>query len=60
MEGAGSSLFSRTKITTFERYYIKNNKTHNESKNTYFTYREDVEFVERVLEGFGVDPEKDV
>lgn len=57
-QGAGSSLFGRTKMTTFERYYIKEKTTHDEPKNTYFTFREDVEFVERVLEEFGIDPEK--
>lgn len=57
-QGAGSSLFGRTKMTTFERYYIKDKTTHDEPKNTYFTLREDVKFVERVLKEFNIDSEK--
>ena len=57
-QGVGSSLFGKTKMTTFERYYIEDKKTHYEPKNPYFTLREEKEIVENILEEFGIDPNK--
>lgn len=57
-QGVGSSLFGKTKMTTFERYYIDDKITHEEPKNPYFTLREEKEIVENILEEFGVDSSK--
>lgn len=45
-------------MTTFERYYIEEEETHEEHKNAYYDLRENEETVIKVLETFGVDPDK--
>lgn len=57
-QGVGSSLFGKTKMTTFERYYIEDKTTHIEPKNPYFTLREEREIVENILKEFGIDSKK--
>ena len=57
-QGVGSSLFGKTKMTTFERYYIEDKTTHIEPKNPYFTLREEKEIVENILKEFGIDSKK--
>src|SRR5699024_10398562 len=48
----------KTKMTTFERYYIEDKTTHIEPKNPYFTLREEKEIVENILKEFGIDSKK--
>jgi len=56
--GPVSPLFGKRQMTTFERYYIEDEATHEEYKNVYYEYRENEETVMQILENFGVDPEK--
>ena len=54
-EGKASSLFGKDKMTTFERLYIDDKKTHIEKKNLYYHERKNIETCYRILEEFGVD-----
>ena len=53
--GPDSPLFGKDKMTTFERYFIKDKATHTELKNPYFTYAEDETFAIRLLREFGLE-----
>lgn len=55
--GECSSLFGKTAMTTFERYYIKEKETHIEKKNAYYQLREQPEIIARILENFGLGVE---
>ena len=55
--GPRSPLFGKDKITTFEIDLIDDPETHVETKNPYFRLIHEVDFCERVLGEFGVDPE---
>ncbi|MGH2077335.1 fructose-1,6-bisphosphatase [Aerococcus urinaeequi] len=57
-QGEGSSLFGKTKMTTFERYYIEDAETHHEPKNIYYTLRNDKECAELILSEFGIRPDR--
>lgn len=50
-----SPVFGKDKMTTFERYLIKDKETHHEEKNPYYRYIEKEETVNRILEEFGLD-----
>ena len=52
--GAHSSLFGKSEMKTFERYFIEDKATHHEQKNYYYAAREDVFTVERILDEFGI------
>jgi fructose-1,6-bisphosphatase-3 len=41
-------------MATFERYFLKDTKTHVEEKGNYFKLRDNEEVVERILDCFGV------
>lgn len=55
--GDKSPLFGRDKMTTFERYYIKDTETHKEKRNAYFELREDEKVVKKILHSFGLQSE---
>lgn len=56
--GKCSPLFGRSSMTTFERYFIADKKTHQEGDNAYFTYREDPKIMTKILAEFGLtDPQ---
>ncbi len=55
--GPDSPLFGKSKMATFERYFIDDAETHVEDKNGYFTLRSDKALSIRVLEEFGLDPD---
>ncbi len=55
--GPVSPLFGKTKMTTFERYYITDKRTHEEYKNAYYQLREEEEVVLKLLEEFGISAE---
>lgn len=52
-----SPVFGKDKMTTFERYLVKDKETHKEKKNPYYRYIEQEETVNRILEEFGLDAE---
>lgn len=55
---AESPLFGKDQMTTFERLFIADKKTHKENIVGYYKLRDDRGFCERMLEEFGLDPEK--
>lgn len=57
-QGAGSSLFGKSDMTTFERYYILDKATHKEIKNPYYSLREDPEIIKNILTEFKIDPNR--
>ena len=50
--GEKSPLFGKNKMSTFERYFIKDKETHKETKNAYYTLREKEEIALKVLDEF--------
>lgn len=55
--GAISSLFGKSEMTTFERYFIAEKETHKEEKNPYYKLRNDEFICKQILEEFGLDGE---
>lgn len=55
--GPFSPLFGKHKMTTFERYFIKDKKTHLERKNAYYQYRDSEKICQLILKAFGLNPE---
>ncbi|MDR1914095.1 MAG: fructose-1,6-bisphosphatase [Clostridiales bacterium] len=51
-----SPLFGRNKMTTFERYFLREPETHTEVKDPYYDILERVETANVILEEFGLDP----
>jgi fructose-1,6-bisphosphatase III len=56
--GEYSSLFGKREMTTFERYFIKDKKTHKERKNPYYHLREEEEICRQILAEFDLDPDQ--
>lgn len=54
--GPRSPLFGKDKIATLEIDLVADEKTHQEVKNPYFTLMHEVDFCDRILTEFGVDP----
>ena len=52
--GPDSPLFDKSAMTTFERYFIADKKTHHEAKGYYYIYRLEAEVCERILAEFGL------
>lgn len=55
--GKDSPLFDKSKMATFERYFIREKETHTEEKGNYFKYRDNAETVDKILDAFGVTGE---
>ena len=53
--GPRSPLFGKDRITTFERDFIQDKKSHHETKDPYFTLIHETEFCDRVLAEFGME-----
>jgi fructose-1,6-bisphosphatase-3 len=56
--GEHSPLFGRTRMTTFERYFIADPATHAEPKGPYYRLRASEAFCCKVLAAFGGDAER--
>ena len=52
--GPNSPLFGKSKMATFERYFIADKETHKEEKGNYFKLRDDATIVDNILDAFGV------
>ncbi len=52
--GPDSPLFDKSKMATFERYFIENKETHAEHKGNYFKLRDDEKICEQIMDAFGV------
>lgn len=55
--GKDSPLFDKDKMTTFERYFIKDKSTHTEHKGYYYQYNDNEQVVDYILDSFGVTGE---
>lgn len=53
--GKDSPLFDKDAMTTFERYFIADKKTHHEEKGFYFVFQDRRETCEMILKEFGLD-----
>lgn len=53
--GANSPLFGKSKMATFERYFIAEKETHKEVKNAYYALRDDESVCVRILSEFGLN-----
>lgn len=56
--GPLSPLFGKDKIATFELYLLDDPTAQHEEKNPYFSLIHEAWFCEKVLQEFGVDPQK--
>ncbi len=58
-KNANSPVFGKSKMTTFERYFIADKETHKEPKNPYYRLLEQEEIVNKILEEFGLSQQED-
>ena len=54
--GEGSPLYNKDKMTTFERYFIKDKELDAEKKGAYYTLADRKDICEKILAEFGLDP----
>ena len=52
--GKDSPLFDKSKMATFERYFLTDRETYHEEKGNYFRLRDSQEVCDRILDAFGV------
>lgn len=52
--GPDSPLFDKSKMTTFERYFVADKTTHHEEKGAYYTLRDNPDICDAILDSFGV------
>lgn len=52
--GPNSPLFNKSKMATFERYFIAEKETHHEEKGNYFKLRDREDIVDNILDAFEV------
>ncbi len=55
--GPDSPLFGKTRMATFERYFLEDKETHVEGNNPYFTMRDQEELSLKILKEFGLEGE---
>jgi len=53
--GPNSPVFGKDKMTTFERYFVADKKSHKEIKNPYYHYVDDEIIIDKILMEFGLD-----
>ncbi len=53
--GPNSPLFDKSKMATFERYFIADKTIHKEEKENYFTPRENEDIMDKILDEFKVE-----
>ena len=53
--GPDSILFDKSKMATFERYFISDKATHKEEKGNYFKLRDNEDICDRIMDAFGVE-----
>ena len=52
--GPDSPLFDKSKMATFERYFIADKETHHEEKGWYYELRNSAEVCDNIMDEFGV------
>ena len=55
--GKDSPAFDKSKMATFERYFLVDKEMHKEEKGAYYTLRNNEEICDRILDEFGVEGE---
>lgn len=55
--GKDSPLFDKSKMATFERYFLNDKETFKEEKGNYYKLRDDETVCDRILDAFGVKGE---
>ena len=55
--GKDSPLFDKSKMATFERYFLKDKETYKEEKGNYFKLRDSAKICDRILDAFEVKGE---
>lgn len=55
--GPDSPLFNKSKMATFERYFIADKETHKEKKGEYYRLINEESVCDSILKEFGLDPE---
>ncbi len=53
-----SPVFGKDKMTTFERYFINDKKSHIETKNAYYNLLDDENILNKILLEFGLESDK--
>lgn len=56
--GPRSPLYGKDKMAFFERYFIDDPSLHTENYNAYYQFSENADVCMKILEMFGLDPEK--
>ena len=54
-QGPNSSLFGKNTMKTFERLFVEDKSTHNEDRNSYYTYNISPEYCDKIFQEFGMD-----
>ena len=57
-QGKNSPVYGKAKMTTFERYFIADKKTHKEVKDPYYKLYENIDVVNNILKEFGLTSEE--
>ena len=52
--GKDSPLFDKSKMATFERYFLTDKDTYTEEKGAYFKLRDNEQVCDRILDAFGI------
>lgn len=55
--GAGSPVYGKNKMTSFERYFIADKSTWDEEKDPYYKNIQNADVCRKILTEFGVDPD---
>ena len=55
--GAGSPLYNKDKMTTFERYFIQDKELEKEQKGAYYTLANEAPTCRMILNEFGLEPD---
>lgn len=53
--GKDSPLFDKSKMSTFERYFICDKSTYHEEKGNYFKLRDNEDVIDHILDAFGLN-----
>ncbi len=55
--GKDSPLFDKSKMATFERYFLSDKITYQEEKGYYYKLRDSIDVCDRILDAFGIQGE---
>ncbi len=56
--GSRSPLFGKSKMATFERYFVRDKKTHQERQNPYYNFYDDERVIGQIFDEFGINPQQ--